>query len=266
LLFLIGILALASIGWLVFLTLPFSASSDSDWAAYAASAYGENTTTLTLVAPDSFERILLVQQEDDHLRSAELTDAVSSIVSWYSSRDFIIDSNPDLKSLGVLTSVTEDRFRMPDDGIGEVLDSCGYTAIARIVENNMGEPVLEIVTRSNQHWSMTLDRDLEGVELWVPDGGLLPDQGMSGATIDFSISRGDIHSSEVSWGPQNSSEPTAWTPTPEPDFGPSWTRASFPRPVPSTHLSLEQWRMQAFPPPTSPVAPRPMWPAIRMSA
>jgi serine/threonine protein kinase len=270
LLFVIGIMALASIAWVMFLMIPFSSLNDeTDWAAFATDTLGESATTVTLVAPGSFERILLVQDEDEHLRSGELAKAVDSIIAWYASREFIVDSKPDMDSLGLILSnggLGEYMSEVPVE-FGEALDSQGYSAIARVVEDKRGDIMLQIVTRSNQILNMPFDGDFEEVELWVPDAGLLPGQSMVGATLEFSISRIDlVRPSGVSCNLQNPLESIAWTPIPEPDFEPSWIRAPYPHPVPSTPWSLERSPMQAFPPPTSPEAPRPMWPAIRMSA
>jgi len=281
LLFLIGILALASIAWLVFVSMPESWYSEpQDLGAYVAEAYGEHATTLTLVSPDNFERILLVQDEDNGLDSTELGEASAAVLSWFESNDYIIDPRPDLDSLGTLVALevsSGDGTLLVLDGdavdgelevtevFGDTLHSLGYFAVARVVENPLGTLQLRILTASNLLWTMDIDGKIDGTFPWMTDSDKkegIPEQDTvrSVSCSDFEMPSG------VSWGPQNSLEPTAWTPTPEPDFGLSWTRASFLRPVPSTLLSPERWRMQAFPPPTSQEAPRPMWPAIRMSA
>ncbi len=188
LLFVIGFMALAAIGWVMFLMLPVSAVQDEvDWTLHANRTFGEYATTVTLVSPNKSGRILLVQDEDQHMESDELSSAVDSAIAWYEARDFTVDSKPDLDSLGLIAFNSGDAKYKKSVGLefGEALGSRGYSAMARLTKDNLGDPVLQIITRSNVVWNTTYDGDFAEADLWVP--GMLPSSEQLGEQVDDRI-------------------------------------------------------------------------------
>jgi hypothetical protein len=188
LLFVIGFMALAAIGWVMFLMLPVSAVQDEvDWTLHANRTFGEYATTVTLVSPNRSGRILLVQDEDQHMESDELSSAVDSAIAWYEARDFTVDSKPDLDSLGLIAFNSGDAKYKKSVGLefGEALGSRGYSAMARLTKDNLGDPVLQIITRSNVVWNTTYDGDFAEADLWVP--GMLPSSEQLGEQVDDRI-------------------------------------------------------------------------------
>ena len=188
LLFVIGFMALAAIGWVMFLMIPISSvQNEVDWTLHANRTFGENATTVTLVSPDSFRRILLIQDEDQHLESDELSSAVDSAIAWYEAHDFIVDSRPDMDSLGVIAFNSGDASYKNSVGLefGEALGDRGYSAMARVTKDHLGDAVLQIITRSNIVWNTTYDGDFAEEDLWVP--GMLPSGSQLGEQVDDRI-------------------------------------------------------------------------------
>ena len=64
---------------------------------------------------------------------------------------------------------------------GEALGSRGYSAMARVTTDNLGDPVLQIITRSNVVWNTIYDGDFAEEDLWVP--GMFP----SGSQLDEQV-------------------------------------------------------------------------------
>lgn len=258
----LGVLTLLAATWLVVSQLlPDREGSIADGGAresLVSRSLGPEVTTVTLVSPERSERILLVRGERDHSERPGLGAAADSVLAWFEANGYLVDHRPDL---GCVEAVLELESDSPP-AFGRTLTSHGYAGIARVVVDEDGAFRMRLITDSDQLWLLELDGDLESVRPWTPRNGGAPEHGTlrTISLVDLDGSAG------VSCPFSAPTESIAWTPTPEPGCAPSWTTASSPHPVPTTHWSRGPLRMRAFLPPTSRVERPRTSLATRMSA